>query len=148
MPGVLFQAGFLQRLQPFVVVSAQQFGAFFHHFVRRPGFRIDDIGVFKGFLHAVDLAEAAAGGLCVVFRHFDNVRDQVIAFRVGEGDLHTEAGHQADNALRYRKRFPVTRRIGPGHGDLLAFQVLQRAEVLAQPGEVRHGLRWVVDIAL
>ena len=67
---------------------------------------------------------------------------------MGEGDVHTEAGHQADNALRHREGFAIARRVGPGHGDLLTFQILQRTKVLAQPGEIGHGLRRVVDIAL
>ena len=62
--------------------------------------------------------------------------------------VHPETGHQTDDALRYGKRLTVTGGVSPGHGDFLAFQVFQRTKVLAQPGEIGHGLGRVVDIAL
>ena len=46
------------------------------------------------------------------------------------------------------ERLAVARAVGPGHGDLLALQVLQAAEVLLQPGQVGQGLGRVVDVAL
>ncbi len=65
-----------------------------------------------------------------------------------ERDVHAEAGHQADHALRHRQRLAVARRIRPGHRDLLALELVQAAEVLLQPRQVRHALRRVIDIAL
>ena len=56
----------------------------------------------------------------MVFRHFNHIRDQVVAFRMGQGDIHTEASHQTDDALWYRERFAIRR--GPCHGDFFTFQ--------------------------
>ncbi len=80
--------------------------------------------------------------------HFDHIRDQVIPFRVGQGHVHAKAGHQADDALRHGERLAVARRVSPGHGDLLALEVLEAAEVLLQPGEISHGLGRVINVAL
>ena len=38
---------------------------------------------------------------------------QVVALRVGQHDVHAEAGHQRDDALRHRERLAVAGRVGP-----------------------------------
>ena len=65
-----------------------------------------------------------------------------------QADVHAEAGHQTNDALRHGQRFAIARGIGPGHGDLLAFEVFQASEVFLQPGQIGHGLGGVINIAL
>ena len=62
--------------------------------------------------------------------------------------VHTEAGHQADDALRHGQGLAVGGRIGPGHSDLLALQILHAAELVDHVEHIRHALGWVVHIAL
>ena len=148
MAGVLRQAVLLQRFQPLMIAGAQQVRALLHYGVGRPGFRVDDIGILKRFCHIIDLAEAAARSCGIAFCHFNHIRDQVVPFGVREGDIHSKTRHQADDPLRHREGFAIAWRVGPGHGDFFALQCLQRAEVFAQPGEIRHRLGRVVNVAL
>ena len=67
---------------------------------------------------------------------------------MGEGDIHAEAGEQADDALRDGQGLAVAGGIGPGHGDLLALEVLHAAEVVDDVEHIGHALRRVVDVAL
>ena len=62
--------------------------------------------------------------------------------------VHTEAGHQADDALRDGQGLAVGGRIGPGHSDLLALQILHAAELVDHVEHIRHTLGRVVHIAL
>ena len=67
---------------------------------------------------------------------------------MGEHDLHAEARHQADNALRHREGFAVGGGIGPGHRYLFAPEVFHAAHLADDVESVCHGLRRVVDVAL
>ncbi|CCX41636.1 unknown [Clostridium sp. CAG:1024] len=67
---------------------------------------------------------------------------------MGQGDVHAEAGEQADDALRDGQRLAVARAVGPGHGDLLALQVLDAAHLMDDVERIRHALRGMVDVAL
>ena len=67
---------------------------------------------------------------------------------MGQRDVHAEAGEQADDALRDGQRLAVAGAVGPGHGDLLALEVLHAAEVVDDVQHVGHALRRMVDVAL
>ena len=67
---------------------------------------------------------------------------------MSEGDVHAEAGEEADNALRDGEGLAVARGIGPGHGDLLPLEILHTAEVVDDVKHIRHTLRRVVNVAL
>ncbi len=56
--------------------------------------------------------------------------------------------HKADHALRHGQRLAVGGAVGPGHGDLLAPEILHAAEGVDQVQHVCHALGRVVDIAL
>ena len=75
-------------------------------------------------------------------------RNQVVAFRISQRNVHAETRHQTDNALRNGQRLAVRRGISPRHGQLFTLQVFQTAEMFLQPSQVGHGLRRVVNIAL
>jgi hypothetical protein len=67
---------------------------------------------------------------------------------MGQDDVHAEAGEQADDALRDGQRLAVAGGVGPGHGDLLALEVLDAAEVVDDVQQVGHALGRMVDVAL
>ena len=67
---------------------------------------------------------------------------------MGQGDVHAEAGEQADDALRDGQRLAVAGGVGPGHGDLLALEVLHAAEVVDDVQHIGHALGGMVDVAL
>ncbi len=138
----------LQLFQARMIVGPQQLGALLHHLIGSPGLGIDDVGILERLFHGSHLAKAPTGGLGILPGHFDHVRDQVIPLWMGQGHVHAKAGHQADDALRYGERLAVARGVGPGHGNLLALEVLEAAEVLLQPGEISHGLGRVINVAL
>ncbi len=110
-----------------------------HHREGGPGFRVDDVGAVEGLLHAAGHLERAAALLAVAAGEGDDLREQPVALRMREGDLHAEAGHEADDPLRHRQRLAVAGRIGPAHRDLLAAQRVERTEVALQ---VRSGRPW------
>jgi len=62
--------------------------------------------------------------------------------------IHAHAGKQRDHALWHRERLAVARRICPGHGDLLAPELINSAEVVDQMLQVGHRLGGVVQVAL
>ena len=95
-----------------------------------------------------DDLEVAAGLPAVLLGGFDHVGDQAVAFGIGEGDIHAEAGHEADDALRHRERLAIAGRVGPGHRDLFATQIFERAEMVLQLQQVGHRLGGMVDVAL
>ena len=67
---------------------------------------------------------------------------------MSQHDVHAETGHEADDTLRYRKRFAIGRRVGPGHGNFLAFQILDTAKGIDDVGSICHALRRMIDITL
>ena len=67
---------------------------------------------------------------------------------MGQHHVHAEAGHQADDALGHAEGLAVAGRVGPGHGDLLAAQLVHAAEVVNEMEGVGHTLGGVVDVAL
>ena len=67
---------------------------------------------------------------------------------MGQHHVHAEAGHQADDALGHGEGLAVGGGVSPGHGDLLALQVLHAAEVVDDVQHVGHALGGVVDVAL
>ena len=72
----------------------------------------------------------------------------LVALGMGQHHVHAETGHQADDALRHGEGLAVGGAVSPGHGDLLALQVLHAAEVVNDVQHVGHALGGVVDIAL
>ena len=119
-----------------------------HHLERRPGLGVDDVGALEGLFHVVADAERAARSRGLFAGQFDHLGHQVVALGVGQRHVHAEAGHEADDALRHRERLAVARRIGPGHGDLLAAQPLEPAEAALEVQQVGQRLGRVVDVAL
>ena len=148
MLGILREELLLQLVDALLVALDIELGALFHGLERSPGLRIDDVGVPEGFLHVVRLVELGAVLLAVLTGDLLDLGEDVIALRMGQRDIHAEAGEQADDALRDRQRLAVGRGIGPRHGDLLALQVLDAAEVVDDMQHVGHALRRMVDIAL
>ena len=67
---------------------------------------------------------------------------------MGQNHVHAEAGHQTDDALGHGQGLAVGGRVGPGHGNLLALQVLHTAELVDDVQHVGHGLGGVVHVAL
>ena len=148
MLGVLREQLFLQLVDAVLVAGLIELRALLHGLERRPGLGIDDVGVLEGFLHVVALLEAAAGGRRVLLGDLLDLGHDLVAFGVSEGDIHAEAGEEADNALRDGEGLAVARGIGPCHGDLLALEVLHAAEVVDDVEHIGHALRRVVDVAL
>ena len=72
----------------------------------------------------------------------------LIALGMGQHHVHAEAGHQADDALGHGEGLAVAGGVGPGHGDLLALQVLHAAELMDDVQHVGHALGGVVHVAL
>ena len=62
--------------------------------------------------------------------------------------IHSESCHQTDNTLRYGQRLAVAGRISPCHGQLLALQVLNTAEVMDDLFHVCKALCRMVNVAL
>jgi hypothetical protein len=122
--------------------------ALLHDVVGRPALGVDDVGALEGFFHGVDVLEGAAGFLGLLLGQFDHFGYEVVAFGVGKGDFHAEAAGQADDALGHRQGLAVGGAVGPGHGDLLALELVQAAEMVGQVQDVGHGLGGVVDVAL
>ena len=89
---------------------------------------------------AVLLAVLAGDGL--------HLRHDVVAFGMGQRHVHAEAGEQADDALRHGQRLAVAGGVGPGHGHLLALQVLHTAEVVDDVQHIGHALGGVIHVAL
>ena len=67
---------------------------------------------------------------------------------MGQHHVHAEPGHQADDALGHGQGLAIAGGIGPGHGDLLALQVLHAAELVDDVQHVRHALGGMVHVAL
>ena len=67
---------------------------------------------------------------------------------MGQHHVHAEPGHQADDALGHGQGLAVAGGVSPGHGDLLALQVLHTAELMDDVQHVRHALGGVVHVAL
>ena len=63
-------------------------------------------------------------------------------------NVHSKTCHQSDHTLWNRERFSVGRRVCPGHGDLLSFQILHTAEFMDDVQHIGHCLCRMVDIAL
>ena len=65
----------------------------------------------------------------------------IIALGMGQHHVHAEPGHQADDALGHGQGLAVAGGVSPGHGDLLALQVLHTAELM---DDVRmSAMHWV-----
>ncbi len=67
---------------------------------------------------------------------------------MSQDNVHSEPGHQADDALGNRQGFAVRGGVGPRHGDSFPLQILQSAEMVDQMERIGHRLGRVVDIAL
>ena len=76
------------------------------------------------------------------------VAHEVVALGVGQRDVHAKARQQRDERLRAGERLAVARRIRPGHGHLLAAEVLQAAKLLDEVKHVGGGLGGVVGVGL
>ena len=92
--------------------------------------------------------EGAAGLSAFFGGHLLHLGHDLVALGMGQHHVHAEAGHQADDALGHGEGLAVAGRIGPGHGDLLALQVLHAAELVDDVQHVGHALGGVVDVAL
>ena len=148
MLGILREELLLQRVDAGLVALLVELGALLHGLERSPGLGINDVGVPEGFLHVVALLEAAAGGRRVLLGDLLDLGHDLIALGMGESDVHAEAGEQADDALRDGQGLAVAGGIGPGHGDLLALEVLHAAEVVDDVEHIGHALGGMVDVAL
>ena len=138
----------LQCIDPVEIALAVQIRSLLHGCERSPALRIDDIRILEGLGHAVDLREAAAALLRVFARDLLALRENIISFRMRKHDIHAEAGHQADHALRNGQRLSVAGRICPGHGKLFALQVLNAAKVMNDLLHVGKALRRMVNVTL
>ena len=148
MLGVLGQQALLQRVDALLVAGGVQLGALLHGGVGRPALGIHDVGILEGFLHVVGLVELGAVLLAVLAGDLLHLGHDVIALGMGQRHIHAKAGEQADDALRYGQRLAVGGRVGPGHGDLLALQVLHAAEVVDDMEHIGHALGGVIHVAL
>ena len=63
-------------------------------------------------------------------------------------NVHAEAGEQTNDALRDGQRLAVAGGVCPGHGNLLALEVLDAAKVVDDMQHVRHALGRMVHVAL
>ena len=113
---------------------------------RAPALGVDDVRVLEGGVHVVGELEARARRGGVGHRDLHLLGHQLVARRVGQDDVHPEARHQREQALRHAHRFGVARRVGPAHGQAQAAQVA--AAQLLQGHEVGEGLTGVVHVAL
>ena len=146
--GVLGQQLLLQSVDAVLVALGIQLGAFLHGGEGSPALGIHDVGVGKGLGHGVGLVELGAVLLAVLAGHLLHLGHHVIALGMSQGHVHAEAGEQADNALGNGQGLAVGGRIGPGHGDLLALQVLHAAEVVDDVQHIGHALGGVIHVAL
>ena len=146
--GVLGQQALLQCVNALLVAGGVQLGALFHSGIGSPALGIHDIGILEGLGHAVGLVELGAVLLAVLAGDLFHLGHHVIALGMGQGHVHAEAGEQADHALGHGQGLAVGGRIGPGHSDLLALQVLHAAEVVDDVQHIGHALGGMVHIAL
>ena len=116
---VLGKQLFLQSLDAVGIALSVEVGSLLHSCERSPALRIYDISILECLCHGIGLGEAAAGLLSVLLSYFLNLRHYLVSFRMCQNNVHTESGHQADNTLRYGKRFAVARGVSPGHSYFL-----------------------------
>ena len=114
----------------------------------RPALRIDDIRIPEGLRHAAGLRKGSAALLGVPAGDLLNLREHVIAFRMGKNHIHAEPCHKTDHALGHAERFPVAGTVSPAHGQLFPLQILHPAEIMDDLFHIRHTLGRMVDIAL
>ena len=148
MLGVLGQQLLLQSVDTRLVTGLIQLGAFLHGGEGSPALGIHDVGVGKGLGHGVGLVELGAVLLAVPAGHLLHLGHHIIALGMGQHHVHAEPGHQADDALGHGQGLAVAGGVSPGHGDLLALQVLHTAELMDDVQHVRHALGGVVHVAL
>src|SRR5699024_6995717 len=110
---ILSQQFLLQLFDALEVAAAVQFRTFLHGSERSPAFRIYDVGVFECLCHIVCLCEGSAGLCCVLCGNSLHFREHLISFRMGEHNVHSETGHQTDDALGNGERLAVGRRVCP-----------------------------------
>ena len=146
--GVLGQQLLLQSLDALGVALAVQVGALLHGGKGRPALGVDHIGVLEGLRHVVGAGEGTAGLGSVLAGDFLDLGHDLVSFGMGQHNVHAEAGHQADDALGNGQGLAVAGGVRPGHGDLLALQVLDAAELMDDVQHVGHGLGGMVDVAL
>ena len=146
--GVLGQQLLLQSLDAVAVALGVEVGALLHGGEGGPALGIDDVGVPEGLGHGVGLGEAAAGLGGVGPGDLLHLGHDLVALGMGQDHVHAEAGHQADDALGHGEGLAVGGGVGPGHGDLLALEVLHAAEGVDDVEHIGHALGGVVDVAL
>ena len=148
MLSVLGEELLLELIYAVKVAVAVELRALLHSRERSPALGIYYIGVAERLFHIVSLCEAAAALLSVGFGYLFYLGHNVVAVGMSEHNVHTEAGEQPDDPLRHAQRLAVAGRIRPGHGDLLALEILDSAEIMDDMVEISHSLGRVVDVAL
>ena len=152
---ILSEEPLFESLDALEIALPIELGALLHGLEGGPGLGVDDVGVLEGFLHVVGDGELGAGLFAVLLRHLHHVVHDLIALGIGQGHVHAEPGEQARHALGHGQGLAVGGAVGPGHGHLLALQVLDRfVEIVAAAQgvdaveHVRHALGGMVDVAL
>ena len=145
---VLSQQLFLQRLDSLGVSLAVQVGSLLHCCERRPALGIYDVRILEGVRHVVGYTEGTSGFLRVLSCHFLYLGHDLIALGMSQHNFHSHTGHQAYHTLRYGQGLAVRRRVSPGHGQLLALQILHSAELMDDVEHIGHTLGGMVDVAL
>ena len=122
--GVLGKELLLERLDALVIAGSIELGALLHGGIGRPALGDDDVSALEGLLHGVHLLEGGTGLGGVGTGGLDAVAHEVIALGMRERDVHAEARQKRDERLRAGEWLAVGGRVSPGHGNLLAAQVL------------------------
>ena len=148
MGSVLGQQPLFQSLDTLHVALSIQIRAFFHGFEGCPALGIYDVCPFKGSVHIVGDGELPAGSSALAFGYLHHVVHQIIPFWIGQMQIHTQAAHKADAALGHGQGLAVGRRVGPGHGHLLAPEIFEAAQLMNAVESVGHDLGGVIDVAL
>ena len=146
--GILREELLFQRLDAVHIALAIELRALLHGLERRPALGIHNVRILERFCHGVGDLELAAIGLGVLLGNLHHLVHNLVALGIGQRHVHAKAGHEADDALRDGEGLAVAGAVGPGHGHLLALQVLDAAHLMDDVQGVRHALRGMVDVAL
>ena len=139
----------VQNQSVWVVINCADFAAGVQPPSHQPGEWVDVSGAGSALIVlSLRVDYDPAGLLRVLSCHFLYLGHDLIALGMSQYNFHSHTGHQAYHTLRYGQGLAVRRRVSPGHGQLLALQILHSAELMDDVEHIGHTLGGMVDVAL
>lgn len=128
--------------------GADQVALLFVDAVWGPALAVDDFGVLESFVHVVGDGEGTVTFGGALLGLLDDIWEEFVTFWVGENDVGAITWKEVDDGLSDGEWLTIGWGVGPGHADLLTLETGFATKVLDDVDEVRHGLGWVVLVAL